>query len=125
VPATRQVDIGWQIIFTFVPILNLWAFYRIRKLQNNVMFIIIPQIAIMAIIAMYTSRSVMLKFVNPPLGLLWPDLWPGNAVALSTSGLIASCGLGMALQALTIYFIIIWSREHNRKFDQPVISPSS
>ncbi len=27
----KEVSVGWQMIFTFIPILDLWAFYRIKK----------------------------------------------------------------------------------------------
>jgi hypothetical protein len=33
-PANHKVSVGWQIVFTFIIVLNFWAFYRIRKLRK-------------------------------------------------------------------------------------------
>ncbi len=27
----KEVSVGWQMVLTFIPILDLWAYYRIKK----------------------------------------------------------------------------------------------
>lgn len=71
-PATRPVSLIWQIVFVFLPILNIWVFYRIRKLQKYLAWVIAPQLLAIALIG-YTSSPEFMRIVNPPLGLLWPD----------------------------------------------------
>lgn len=114
-PATRPVSLGWQFIFAFIPILNVWAFYRIRRLRKYFLLVIVPQFAILAAIGMSTSNMVLVRFVHPPLGLVWPD----PNLKLSSEGDFDAAVLGVALQVLTLYLVIKWSREHNRQFDVP------
>jgi hypothetical protein len=41
-PANHKVSVGWQIVATFIPVIDLWAFYRIRKLQKYLLYVIAP-----------------------------------------------------------------------------------
>lgn len=41
-PATGKVSVGWQIVFALIPFLDLWAFYRIRKLRKYLLFTAVP-----------------------------------------------------------------------------------
>lgn len=36
-----KVSVRWQCIFAFIPILNLWAAYRIRKLRRFLLLYLI------------------------------------------------------------------------------------
>lgn len=45
-PANSKVSVGWQIVFTFLPIVNFWAFYRIRKRRRYVLYVIMPSIVV-------------------------------------------------------------------------------
>jgi hypothetical protein len=45
-PANHKVSVGWQIVFTFIPIVNFWAFYRIRKLRKYVLYVVAPSIIV-------------------------------------------------------------------------------
>jgi quinol-cytochrome oxidoreductase complex cytochrome b subunit len=57
-PAKRPVSILWQIIFVvFIPILDLWAFYRIKKLRKYLLYVYLPQIIIGGVIAGFILRS--------------------------------------------------------------------
>lgn len=52
-PATGRVNVGWQIVFTFLPIPDLWAFYRIKKLQKYVLYVVLPSIVLSIIMVSY------------------------------------------------------------------------
>jgi len=55
-PANHKVSVAWQIVATFVPIANFWAFYRIRKLRKYVLYVIVPEIVVsIALLAYYYS----------------------------------------------------------------------
>lgn len=41
-PSTHKVSIFWQIVFTFISFIDLWAAYRIKKLQKFILFYVIP-----------------------------------------------------------------------------------
>ena len=41
-PADKQVKLWHQIVFLFIPFVNIWAFYRIQKLSKAALYIGIP-----------------------------------------------------------------------------------
>jgi len=56
----QSVSVGWQTVFMFISILNIWAFYRIEKLGLGLVIIILPSVA-----------SIAFQMVLPyPWGLL-------------------------------------------------------
>ena len=97
-PANHKVSVGWQIVFTFIAILNLWAFYRIRKLRKYLLYVFVPSV----IIAGYLSYNGSWFMVTDIRILLAP-----------------STLISMGIQVLAVYLVIIWSRQHNKQFDQP------
>jgi CDP-diglyceride synthetase len=104
VPANDKVSVGWQIVFQFLPVVNFWAFYRIRKLRKFVLYIILPQVVVLVINAWYTYRALYsFMGINPHSPIETYLAWAAAFV----------------LQAVTVYLVIIWSRQHNRQFDQP------
>lgn len=112
-PADHKVRVGWQIVFTFLPVVNFWAFYRIRRLRRYVLFIIVPQIAISAIIFSYMLDTTKLFSLN--------DATRSNEISNESQIALFAINYlgGIVLQGITIYLIIIWSRAHNRQFDGP------
>lgn len=120
-PADKKVSVGWQIFFTFIPIADLWAFYRIRKLRRYLLYVVVPEIIIQIIIGVYVGGNAITDFSDLAMGepetpfdesLYWHPL------------VIASYVVSIAVQALAIYLVIIWSRQHNRQYDQPTLQPS-
>ena len=117
VPANHKVSVAWQIVFSFVPILNLWAFYRIKKLRKYFLYIIVPTIAVSIALAIYISSksdSLEASFGYPGyFGM------PFNALSSMSALSTISNAISIGLHAFGIYLVIIWSRQHNRQFDQP------
>jgi hypothetical protein len=116
-PANHKVSVGWQIVFTFLPVVNFWAFYRIRKLRKYVLYVIVPEIVLATVYSLYVAMSILSE----------PDFMSLARVDRSFYyyGLhyIALNAISWALQGFSIYLIIIWSRQHNRQFDQPSTQP--
>jgi len=115
VPANHKVSVAWQIVFTFISILNLWAFYRIRKLRKYVLYVTAPSLVLSIFLIWYYffsrspnevsfRRSEGFTFGDP--AVFWPITILSNVIAI-------------ALQGLSIYLVIIWSRQHNKQFDRP------
>ncbi|MGI0014520.1 MAG: hypothetical protein ACREBU_13930 [Nitrososphaera sp.] len=125
-PENHKVSVAWQIVFTFLPVVNFWAFYRIRKLRKYLLYVFVPSVVLIIIIFAYVYGSGV--FLRPawantndpdntmPLG--GPVYEPYDFVTpgpiVSTIGSI----IGLGLQGFAIYLVIIWSRQHNR-FDTP------
>jgi len=141
-PANHKVSVAWQIFFTFIPIVNFWAFYRIRKLTKFLLYVIIPaiaaSIAIASLFIYLTLEPIFDRSINataiksanassngfangyvvlPQINVetVQPEPWPGMVRMSTLAGQI----IGVGLQIWSIYLIIIWSRQHNRQFDQP------
>ena len=96
-----------------MPIVNFWAFYRIRKLRKHVLYVIVPVI-ILNIIHMFAPSSFYSPAITSKSSV---DNWGFVRVApdpiVSTAFQVA----GFGLQGLAIYLVIIWSRQHNRRVD--------
>ena len=110
-PANHKVSAGWQIVFTFLPIVNFWAFYRIRKLRKYVLYLVVPEIIASIILVAYIS-NIGLWVPYGDDGLAFGN--PGQSVLAIFSNIV-----GWGLQGFAIYLVIIWSRKHNQQFDQP------
>lgn len=109
-PADKKVSVGWQIVFTFLPIINFWAFYRIRRLRKYLLYIIVPQIIISVAIGAYTSSTNVQDYSD----FVFEE--PDDVFDVYSNPIfIGSYAVSFALQGLTIYLVIIWSRQHNRQ----------
>ncbi len=109
-PADHKVSVGWQIVATFVPIVNLWAFYKIRKLRKYLVYVFAPSTAITIALITYSygvgfgDGTFTIDYAYPSLLLVW--------VLLAARG---------GFQGFSIYLVIIWSQQHNRNFDAAAV----
>lgn len=110
-PAKRPVSILWQIIFVvFVPILDLWAFYRIKKLRKYLLYVYLPQIIIGGIIAGFILSMVFEENSLDRLESFSEDL-QGNDLILVVSNIV----LGLGFTIFSIYLIATWSEKWNKQ----------
>ena len=110
-PAKGPVSIIWQIIFTFIPILDLWAFYRIKKLRRFFLYVIVPGIAIMlGFLVLILGNTDFSNFDDPTFDPFLQD--DPTMIAMN----IASPIIEVGFQILSIYLVYTWSKEWNQKF---------
>ena len=111
-PAKNKVSILWQIIFVlFIPIVGIWAFYRIRKLQKFLLYVVLPSIA-------FTSLILI------PISSLSSEISDELDNDYFTSSefekygiLVIGISIGsIALTAWEIYLILVWSEKWNKQF---------
>ena len=97
----KSVTVAWQVVFTFIPIVGLWAFYRIQKLR----------LCLLIIIGSSIIAGIIIGITFPFTGSLteMPDV-----SSYYTSSIVVS----IAIQLLVIYLVVKWSRSWNRKFSQ-------
>jgi len=121
VPANQKVSVGWQIVFTFLPVVNFWAFYRIRKLTKYFFYVVLPSI----VFAMAIIIFQLALLVNSP-GFIGSLDWQEGGYTMSKASeptdirvTVITNAIGWALQGFSVYLVIIWSRQYNRQFDQP------
>ena len=107
-PADHKVSVAWQIVFTFITGLNFWAFYRIRKLRKYLVYAYIPSI---------------IAWVPALWFLIEVGIWVGAAdlpypiITWYQSPTIVGGMINAALLGFSIYLVIKWSREHNKKYE--------
>ena len=112
-PAKGKVSILWQILFVvFVPILDLWAFYRIQRLRRYLLFVYVPQIVVAMVIVVFVVNMVFeedgLEKVSK-----FSDNLDGNEILLT----VASTVMGLGFTILSIYLIATWSEKWNKQFE--------
>lgn len=111
-PAKGPVSILWQILFVvFVPILDLWAFYRIKKLRRYLLYVYLPQLIIGGIIAGFILGAVFEENNLDRLESFSKDL-QGNDLILAVSNI----ALGLGFTVFSIYLIVTWSEKWNKQF---------
>jgi hypothetical protein len=109
-PAKGRVSIGWQIVFIFISPLNIWAFYRIKRLTKAALYIFAPSMAIQIPIMLETMKMAF----NPTL-LPEPDEY-GNISLMDPVLYVISFVASIGFTALAIYLVIKWSEEWNKQF---------
>ncbi len=112
-PADHKVSVAWQIVATFVPIANFWAFYRIRKLRKYLLYVVLPTI----IVWLYYLSETGLWLGVPTMPSNLTGMFVFNDPILQTK--IITTMILWGLQGFSIYLVIIWSRQNNQKFDSP------
>ena len=108
--AKGRVSIGWQIVFMFITPLNIWAFYRIKRLTKATLYIFAPSLAIQVPIMMHTMTIAFEPTLLPE-----PDEY-GNISLMDPILYGVSVAASLGFTALAIYLIIRWSEEWNKQF---------
>ncbi len=111
-PAKGPVSVLWQIIFVvFIPILDLWAFYRIKKLKKYLLYVYVPQIVIGGIIVGIILSMAFEENSLEKLENFSEDL-ENNDLTLIISNIL----MGLGFTIFSIYLIATWSERWNKKF---------
>ncbi len=87
----EPVSVNWQTLFAIIPIIDLWAFYRIEKLR----------MLILVVIGMFVV-SFIVGFAEGLMFLGFSD---------ASTWIMPLIGIG-----ISIYLIRKWSEEWNQKF---------
>jgi len=92
----KQVNVNWQILFIFIPILNLWTLWRIKKMRKGLL-VFLP----VNLLVLYLLR----KLVSVSYGV------EDYAVIFGIFTLFVL----IADLSLMVYLIEKWSNEWNKK----------
>jgi len=125
-PANGKVSIRWQIVFAIIPPVNLWAFYRIKKLRLYALYVIVPSVIVSSIVV----AGVFYEMNNPQTGFdddgdrypeptlppnmtsIEPQVGKYNTGPYMILNVITSVGLTI----LSVYLVVKWSRQWNEQF---------
>ena len=106
----RPVNIGGQIVSLFIPGVDLFTFYRIKKLQKSVLYFLLP--AIMLTVIFYVSNDIFETYLEDnPEKLNTAEVY--FIATLMLFLMLASVLMGIAL---VNYFMHRWSEEWNQQF---------
>jgi hypothetical protein len=111
-PAKGPVSVLWQIIFVvFIPFLDLWAFYRIKKLKKYLLYVYVPQIIIGGIIA-----GLILSMAFEVNGLEKVETFSEDLENNDLALIILNILMGLGFTVFSIYLIATWSERWNKQF---------
>ncbi len=115
----NEVNISSQIVLMFIPIIDIWAFYRIKKLRKFTLFAVIPVILVVFV------GSELIELENIELNIIKEN--PKNITEyqkhfeMQRDKIITSqhmpiiVGLEIGLIVLRLYLVIRWSNKWNKE----------
>jgi len=122
-PAKGKVSVGWQIVFAIISPVNLWAFYRIKKLRLYALYVIVPSIIVSSIVIageFYEMNNPQKGFdddgnrypestLPPHMTPIEPQVGKFNTGTYMILNIVASVWLTI----LSVYLVVKWSRQWN------------
>ena len=125
-PAKGKVSVGWQVVFAIISPVNLWAFYRIRKLRLFALYVIVPSIIVSSIVVVgvFSEMSNTQKgfddegnrYPEPTLPPHMTPIEPQVGKFNTGSYMILNIAASIGLTILSVYLITKWSRQWNNQF---------
>ncbi len=103
----KPVSVKQQTIFALIPSVDVWAFYRIRKLRKFILIALGLGFAFSPI-SLAVSASIDMSTITSPL-----DLYTNPIFLMYIVGTIAT------LHGTLVFFIRRWSNEWNKQFVKP------
>jgi len=110
--AKGKVNLVWQIIFSFIPGVLIWSFFRIKKLRLFLLMMAGPAVATISILPIilfdpqyYETCTSMFSIVP-------------NYSCMNESLFIAGIIVNVIYHGFKTYFIIRWSRKWNESFQK-------
>ena len=116
-PATGKVSVLRQTIYAFIPILDLYAAYHIKKLRWYLVIMIASGIVISTITSVVLPQTQEYdpdRMVTIDGQINWGYVILGENPEVSAATWIVSQA---ATIAIAVYLIRRWSKEWNRKFE--------
>ncbi|MCH9657641.1 hypothetical protein K0U27_02915 [archaeon] len=111
----KPVSILWQIFFAvFVPIADIWAFYRIKKLRKAILYIALPSLAfVLAFIIPITSMAIDANGDPEKMEQISDELTSG--IGFGIMSIVIPIG-STGILIWTIYLVATWSEQWNKQF---------
>jgi len=121
-----KVSIGWQMVFAIISPVNLWAFYRIKKLRLYALYVIAPSIIVSSIViarGFYEMNNPQKGFdddgnrypeptLPPYMTPIEPQVRKFNTGTYMILNIVSSVGLTI----FSVYLVVKWSRHWNEQF---------
>ena len=102
----KSVNVNWQTVFALIPIIDLWAAYRIEKFR-------------LYFFIFWVGSVIVQTFVT--YAMLGKAFWNDEGWFFSSDPTVASVEIAMMIVAagLQMYFLRKWSKDWNAKLLSP------
>ncbi len=108
--AKGKVNLVWQIIFSFIPGVLIWSFFRIKKLRLFLLMMAGPAVATVSILPLILFDPQYYETCTSMFSIV-PDY-----SCMNESLFIAGIIVNVIYHGFKTYFIIRWSRRWNEGF---------
>ena len=100
----KSVNVNWQTVFALIPIIDLWAAYRIEKFR-------------LYFFIFWVGSVIVQTFVT--YAMLGKAFWSDEGEFFASDPTVASVEIAMMIVAagLQMYFLRKWSKDWNEKFE--------
>lgn len=103
----HKVKIGWQIVFLFVPFVSIWAYYRIKRLDDGI-------VLSAGLIGLLYGGIILMIIVGNASD---PNFENEFSMWLMVLAMFVSLGITIWLK---IHYMLKWSREWNKKINSQI-----
>ncbi len=118
-PAKGPVNLTWQTIFCFIPIMDIVASYRVKRMRWYLLIFIgygALSTAIQSIINPFDETAVYNeKVYSETMGFDWDYALLGSNPELSIATMIICNAIAYVI---AVYLIRRWSKKWNQNFNQ-------
>jgi|APSaa5957512535_1039671.scaffolds.fasta_scaffold339759_1 hypothetical protein len=107
---SKQVSLKWQIVFMFIPLVSIWAYYRIGNLTNGILLniLLVAGFYGVAFLTMFIT-TLIFDFDKPD------EINMANYDILSGSLMVVLFGFVIFVYWIKIRYMLKWTREFNQK----------
>ena len=116
-PAKGKVSLVWQTIFCFIPIMDIVASYRVKRLRWYLLIMLaigIPLSMIMGAVLPTHQADDYEKMILDNQEIDWDYVFYGDEPGTTIASWIIYQGI---VYALAVYLIRRWSKKWNLQFD--------
>jgi hypothetical protein len=107
---SKQVSVKWQIVFMFMPLVSIWAYYRIGNLVNGVLLNILLVGGFYGVAFLTMFMTSFIFELNKP-----DEVDMANYDIVSMLSMFIIIGFVIFVYWIKIRYMIKWTREFNQK----------
>ena len=108
--AKGKISVVWQIIFSFIPGVLIWSFFRIKKLRLFLLMMAGPAVVITYILPIILVGPEYHEMCTSIISVMPEDS------CMNESLFISNVILNVIYHGFKTYFIIKWTRRWNENF---------
>ena len=112
--AKRKISVGWQIVFSFIPGVLIWSFFRIKKLRLFVLTMAGPAVAAIYVLPLILGRPDYYERCAGFFNVIVDESCFVQEIVIS------SIVVNVIYHGFKTYFIIKWTRKWNESFSDQI-----